>query len=109
MSMTRVRSVNPIRMALEQAMGSPGMQQAAKVFMNALIDESETILRARYAGEQVRMYLPKASNSRDERDARDRRILAALGAGEPPALVAAREGRARRPRAPTHVVRHTAA
>lgn len=93
MSLTRVRTVNPIRQALQQAMVSPRVQAAVTVFVNALVDEGEAILKQRYAGESLRTYYPKRGN-RDDRDERDRRIraLAAPPSSLTPAQIAATEG-----------------
>jgi hypothetical protein len=91
MSLTRTRPTNPVRAALEQAMVSPRVQSAVALFVNALVDEGEAILRARYAGETLRMYTPKRGSA-EARDSRDLRIEAALAAGEPAAMVAGREG-----------------
>lgn len=93
MSLTRVSAVNPIRQALQQAMLSPRVQAAVTVFVNALVDEGQVILNQRYPGETLRTYCHKRG-SRDERDARDRRIrtLAAPPSSLAPAQIAAREG-----------------
>lgn len=91
MNMARIRHVNPIRAALEQAMVSPRVQAAVVTFVNALVDEGEAVLRERYAGETLRVYTPKRGGS-DERAARDRRIEAAVAADEPHAAIAQREG-----------------
>jgi hypothetical protein len=90
MSLTRTRPVNPVRAALEQAMVSPRVQAAVTVFVNALIDEGEAVLRQRYGGETLRMYTPKRGGA-GARDARDSRIAGALSSGDPPALIAERE------------------
>lgn len=93
MSMNRARAVNPIRQALQQAMVSPRVQAAVTVFVNALVDEGEAILKQRYAGETLRIYTPKRGGH-EQRDARDQRIraLAAPPSSLPPAQIAALEG-----------------
>ena len=93
MSLTRVRSVHPIRAALQQAMVSPRVQQAVAVFVNALVDEGEAILRDRYPGETVTLYNRKRCGQ-DEREERNRRILALAGAPSnlPAAQIAAMVG-----------------
>ena len=90
MSLHRVRPINPIRSALDQAMLSPRVQLAVASFVNALVDEGEVILRQRYAGETLRMYQPKRRNA-DQRAERDRRIQADAAGGMPHALIAERE------------------
>jgi hypothetical protein len=90
MSLHRIRPVNPIRSALEQAMLSPRVQLAVNGFVNALVNEGEAILRQRYAGETLRMYQPKRARA-DQRDERDRRIRADKAGGMPVALIAERE------------------
>lgn len=75
MSIVRIRDADPIRVALHQAMLSPSVQAAATAFIGALVEQSETILRQTYAGETVRVYAAKRGG-RDERLARDRRIVA---------------------------------
>lgn len=74
MSLTRVRTVNPIRAALSEAMLTPRVQQAVTTFVTALVDEGEAILMARYGGERLRVYIPKSGH--DAREERDRRIRA---------------------------------
>jgi hypothetical protein len=93
MSLTRAREVNPIRQALQQAMLSPRVQAAATVFVNALVDEGEAVLRERYAGETLRIYTPKIL-SRDARLMRNARIraMAAPPGCMSPAQIAALEG-----------------
>jgi hypothetical protein len=89
----RAESTNPIRAALEQAMVSPRVQQAVAVFVNALVDEGEALLKLRYAGETLRIYTPKRYG-RQARLARDRRIqaLATEPGCTPMAQIAAAEG-----------------
>jgi hypothetical protein len=78
MSLTRTRPPNPIRAALQQAMLSPRVQQAVAVFVNALVDEGEAILQAKYSGERLRLYMPKGMGqaARDERKRRVRALAA---------------------------------
>lgn len=90
MSLTRVRPVNPIRSALETALQTPRVQMAVGLFVAALVDEGEAVLKRRYAGEILRIYTPKGPGAQ-ARDERDLRIVAALAAGQAPAAVAARE------------------
>lgn len=75
MPITRARAVNPIRAALQQAMVSPRVQAAVSVFVNALVDEGESILKQRYAGETLHIYTPKGCGH-EQRDLRNRRIQA---------------------------------
>lgn len=93
MSFNRVRQPNPVRAALNQAMVSPRVQAAIAVFVTALVDEGETILKQRYAGETLRIYNPKRGGP-DARDARNRRIhaMAAAPSSMAPAQIAAAEG-----------------
>lgn len=93
MNMTRARPVNPIRAALQQAMVSPRVQAAVSVFVNALVDEGEAILKQRYAGESLRTYIPKGGGQ-DAREERNRRIqaLAAPPSSLPTAQIAVMEG-----------------
>lgn len=84
------RTPNPISAALEQAMASPRVQQAVAVFVNALVDEGEAILRARHAGETLRIYTPKRGG-RSAKEERDRRIQARAAGGTHPAHIAADE------------------
>lgn len=93
MSLDRVRERNPIRAALQQAMLSPRVQQAVAVFVNALVDEGESILQQKYAGESLRTYVPKRGGH-EARAERDRRIqaLAAPPSSMPPARIAAQVG-----------------
>lgn len=93
MSLTRARTVHPIRAALQQAMVSPRVQAAVAVFVNALVDEGEAILRDRYPGETVTLYNRKRGGQA-EREERDRRIqsLAAAPSKLPAARIAAIEG-----------------
>lgn len=92
MSLTRTRPIHPIRAALQQAMISPRVQQAVAVFVNALVDEGEAILRDRYPGETLTLYNRKRCGQ-DEREERDRRIraLAAPPSSLSPAHIAAME------------------
>jgi hypothetical protein len=92
MSLTRVRAQNPIRQALQQAMVSPRVQAAVTVFVNALVDEGEAILKQKYAGETLRIYTPKRGGHQ-ARDERDRRIqaLAAAPSSLPVAQIAVME------------------
>jgi hypothetical protein len=89
----RSRAVHPIRAALQQAMVSPRVQQAVAVFVNALLDEGEAILRQRYPGETVTLYNRKRAGQ-DEQEQRNRRIqaMAAAPSWMSPAQIAAREG-----------------
>ena len=89
MTLERVRPSNPIRMALQAAMVSPRVQAAVTVFVNALVDEGEQILREKYAGETLRQYVPKAGG-RDQRAARNLRVrsLAAAPSSLTPAQIA---------------------
>lgn len=93
MSLVRTRAPNPIRAALQQAMLSPRVQEAVAVFVNALVDEGEAVLRARYGGETLRIYTPKRGG-RDGQDARNRRIraMAAPPSSMAPAHIARAEG-----------------
>lgn len=88
--LTPTRNPNPIRAALEQAMVSPRVQQAVAVFVNALVDEGEAILRARHAGETLRIYTPKRGG-RAAKEERDRRIQARAASGAPHGQIAAQE------------------
>jgi hypothetical protein len=72
-------------------MVSPRVQHAVTVFVNALVDEGEAILRQRYPGETLRLYNAKRTTA-PERSARDMQIESAIAAGESPALIAARVG-----------------
>jgi len=93
MSLTRTRQPNPIRAALQQAMLSPRVQDAVAVFVNALVDEGEAVLRHRYGGETLRIYTPK-TGGREQREARRRRVraLAAPPSSLSTSQIAAREG-----------------
>lgn len=91
MSLTRVRPVNPVRSALQAALESPRVQHAVGLFVAALIDEGEAVLKRRYAGEVMRLYTPKGAGWQ-ARQERDRRIQAGLAAGQSPAAIAALEG-----------------
>jgi hypothetical protein len=79
MSTDRTRAPNPIRAALQSAMLSPKVQAAAMTFVNALVDEGEAVLRDRYGGDRLRMYVPK-SGGRGVRDERRLRVQALAGA-----------------------------
>lgn len=70
----------------------PRVQAAVSVFVNALVDEGEAILRERYAGEHLRIYAARRDPA--ETEARQRRVLAM--AAPPSSMtasqIAAREG-----------------
>lgn len=55
-----------------------------------VLAKAREILRAEFAGETVRLYVPSVDAK--ERQAQRRRIERALRAGEPPAAIAKREG-----------------
>lgn len=79
-----------LRRLAEQAASHPRIEQAVLgAIRQELPGVIEQLLSAMYPGETVRFYARKRSGDRGERD---RRIAAALVAGDPPALVAAREG-----------------
>ncbi len=71
-------------------MVSPRVQHAVSVFVNALVDEGEAILKSRYAGETLRIYTPKRGG-RLAKEERDRRIQARAASGTPLAQIAAAE------------------
>lgn len=96
MSLTRCRPEraarpNVLRDLATQAAAHPRIEAAVLGAIRAELPAViEGLLRQMYAGEQVRLYVPKGAG-RDARSARDQRILAARGA-EPAAAVASREG-----------------